>query len=79
MSIDGAQFARTFEILTNAQVELINFRIGSGTGQIGGAILNQGSLIMRDIVIFNTNNLPFHTAVENQGPLVLYGDCVIQQ
>ncbi len=79
MSIDGGQLTRTFEILTNTQVEFNNFRIGSGTGQIGGAILNQGNLILRDIVIYNTNNLPFYTAVENQGPLILYGECVIEQ
>jgi subtilisin-like proprotein convertase family protein len=79
LSIDGSQLARTFEILTNVEVEFRNFKIGSGTNVIGGAILNQGSLILRDIVIFDTNNVQFQTAIENQGPLVLIGDCVIQK
>ena len=79
MSIDGGQLARTLTVLTGAHVELINFRIGAGTGLVGGAILNEGSLILRNITIFNTHNLPFQTTVENNGPLVLFGDCVIEQ
>jgi len=53
--IDGGNATRLFNIHPGAQLTLANFQIDRGFAALGGAIYNQGTLIVTNCVFFNNN------------------------
>ncbi len=64
-----------FQILNNGQLELDHLTLISGTLNTGGAIINDGILILKDInVLQNEENSNAETLILNNGQVVIKGN-----
>ena len=67
-----------FHILGNGQLELDYINIISGTLNNGGAIINDGNLILKNVDIFQNENVPDPLSlIENNGTITIDGNSSI--
>lgn len=74
ISISGNGISRALEVPVGITVELHGLRILAGNSTNGGAILNAGDLLVRDVLIGPTGLLP-ENMVFNSGVLTIEGVC----
>jgi hypothetical protein len=76
--LDGAMRGSVVVVRDGVRVTLRELTLRRGVAQAGGAILNQGTLILRDVIVRASTAAHYGGGVDNQGTLTLNGSSSIR-
>lgn len=78
INISSSTAASTFIINEGADVQMIKMNVKAGNGTDGRAIVNNGTLTLKDVIVNDTPSVPANSTVINNGTLNIYGNTNIK-